>query len=105
MLKNKLLILNLNSIYFTSISQKANEINTFLKVQMVAYVVLRGGGNWRTWEKPPPLDVFCNVMIRHSEIRFSAGPDRFRYSWTVLFREKHKKIGPKINLFLVEYLN
>ena len=30
---------------------------------------------------------------------------RFRIRQTDLFREKPKKIGPKINLFSVEYLN
>ena len=38
-------------------------------------------------------------MTRHSEFRFMAGPDRFRNHQTVLFREKRKKIGPKIYHF------
>ena len=40
-----------------------------------------------------------------SEIRNIQVPDRFRNPQTVLFSEKRKKIGPKINLFSVKYLN
>ena len=43
--------------------------------------------------------------ISDSEFRNIPVPDRFRNRQTVLFREKRKKIGPKINLFSVEYLN
>ena len=32
------------------------KFNAFSKARTLAFVLLRGGGNWRTWEKPPILD-------------------------------------------------
>ena len=49
------------------------------------------------------LKCYCS-MIRGQEDRQFPVLFRFRIRQTDLFREKRKKIGPKINLFLVEYL-
>ena len=45
------------------------------------------------------LNAINNVQRSDLEFRNIPVPDRFRNRQYVLFREKRKKIGPKINLF------
>ena len=46
-------------------------INAFLKARLLAYVVLRGGGNRRSWGKPPTFNgrpLPCHMPIPWFEL-------------------------------------
>ena len=51
------------------------------------------------------FNIKLHVWTRDQEDRQFPVLFRFRIRQTDLFREKRKKIGPKINLFSVEFLN